>query len=226
MPFLRIIAVFTFILANVPPTMSGLVDQRAFFPVKLDVPVWSLATRNVGGETTWTTNMNIVTYATQVGIKPTPVYAISLYKGTLSHQNFMRERWGVLQLLPPAADVVVPLLGKESGKTVDKVGRLKELGVPLTAVRARATNSGGGPATAHANDDDDTLLVMKDSPMLLLVEVDGFASSLPVDVGDHDVVLCEVRHVITLPGRGTTATTGAGGAPYLTTQALRDKGLL
>jgi len=56
--------------------------------------------------------------------------------------------------------------------------------------------------------------------------VDGSASSLPVDVGDHDVVLCEVRHVITLPGRGTTVTAGAGGAPYLTTQALRDKGLL
>jgi flavin reductase (DIM6/NTAB) family NADH-FMN oxidoreductase RutF len=221
MPFYHpLVAIITCILAGVPPTMS-LVDQRAFFPVKLDVPVWSFATRNVEK----TTNMNIVTYATQVGIKPTPVYAISLYKGTLSHQNFMRERWGVLQLLPPAADVVVPLLGKESGKTVDKVGRLKELGVPLAAVHARATNSGGGPATSPANDDD-TLLVMTDSPMLLLVEVDGSASSLPVDVGDHDVVLCEVRHVITLPGRGTTVTAGAGGAPYLTTQALRDKGLL
>lgn len=43
---------------------------------QLSVPVFSLATVNEDG----TTNMNIVTYASPVGIKPEPLWMISLYK--------------------------------------------------------------------------------------------------------------------------------------------------
>lgn len=43
---------------------------------QLSVPVFSLATVNEDGST----NMNIVTYASPVGIKPEPLWMISLYK--------------------------------------------------------------------------------------------------------------------------------------------------
>lgn len=43
---------------------------------QLSVPVFSLATINEDGST----NMNIVTYASPVGIKPERLWMISLYK--------------------------------------------------------------------------------------------------------------------------------------------------
>ena len=58
------------------------------FP-KQNSHVWSLATKNLDSST----NMNIITFATQVSIKPTPLWAISLYRDTLSHENFIREKW-------------------------------------------------------------------------------------------------------------------------------------
>ena len=171
--------------------------------------------------------MNILTYATQVGIKPTPVYAVSLYKNTLSHENFMRNRWGVLQLLPPAADVTIPLLGKESGRAVDKMARLREIGVHLTPVHAnvRATTVTAAADAGDADDADDSLLVMTDSPMLLLAEIVDGPTSVPVDVGDHDVVFCEIRRVISI-NAGNEGSAAEGAKPYLTTKMLRDKGLL
>ena len=43
--------------------------------------------------------MNVLTYATPVSIQPCRMWCIGLYGGTLSHENFVRERRGVLQLL-------------------------------------------------------------------------------------------------------------------------------
>eukprot|EP00808_Paulinella_micropora_P021722 g9527.t1 len=68
-------------ISSAPPTLSG--------------PVFSLATVNKDGST----NMNILTYAVTVGRNPSPVWVISLYQGTLSHENFFNQGFGVLQLL-------------------------------------------------------------------------------------------------------------------------------
>ena len=59
----------------------------------LDGPVYSLATLDEAGDT----NMNVVTYATPVGIRPERRWALSLFKSTVSRANFARRRRGVLQ---------------------------------------------------------------------------------------------------------------------------------
>jgi flavin reductase (DIM6/NTAB) family NADH-FMN oxidoreductase RutF len=56
--------------------------------------VYSLATLNEDGST----NMNIVTFATPVSIEPRRVWAVSLYKHTLSRENFEARGGGVLQV--------------------------------------------------------------------------------------------------------------------------------
>lgn len=43
--------------------------------------------------------MNIVTYASPVGIRPSRKWVISLFRQSLTHENFLRRRTGVLQLL-------------------------------------------------------------------------------------------------------------------------------
>lgn len=58
----------------------------------LSVPVYSLVT---GGDAP---TANIVTYASPVSIQPR-VIAAGLYRGTLSHENAMRDRRGILQIL-------------------------------------------------------------------------------------------------------------------------------
>ena len=45
------------------------------------------------------TDMNILTYATPVGIRPHRIWVISLYKASLSYENFVSRGEGVLQLL-------------------------------------------------------------------------------------------------------------------------------
>jgi hypothetical protein len=70
-------------------------------PSPISTPVYSLATLNRDGST----NMNIVTYATPVSIQPQRNWVVSLYKDTLSKENFEREGFGILQasIVPPAA---------------------------------------------------------------------------------------------------------------------------
>ncbi len=152
-------------------------------PIKLDLPVWSLSTLNDDYKTT---NMNIVTYATQVGIKPLPVFAISLFKGTLSFDNFKRNGWGALQLLPNSGYNVVNILGKQSGRDYDKVQILRDLGVSLSPILISS-----GRDQTESSDIDASLLIINQSPMILLVE--NLNQDYPaLDVGDHEVILCQV----------------------------------
>ena len=188
------------------------VEQRAMIPMKLDVPVWSLSTLNADS----TTNMNIVTYATQVGIKPHPVYAISLYKGTVSHSNFIRNGWGALQLLPSSASCSVPLLGKQSGRDVNKMKCLEELGVPLSTLGIGREMPVGR----------ESLQIIRDSPMILIAEYRS-SEYAAMDVGDHEVMLCEI-----VDSRGASSSdtdrqdSTTSEVPYLTTQLLRSMNII
>jgi len=85
-------------------------------PVTLSGPVFSLATLNADG----TTNMNVLTYAVPVGLKPTRTWVLSLFQGTLSHENFRTRGAGVLQLLRRRHVPLVPILGKQCGRDVNK----------------------------------------------------------------------------------------------------------
>ena len=177
-------------------------------PIKLDLPVWSLSTLN---DDFTKTNMNIVTYATQVGIKPLPVYAISLFKGTLSFDNFKRNGYGALQLLPSSAHSAVNCLGKRSGRDCDKVTELQSLGVSLSAISIPTS-------TTATETREDSLLVINQSPMILLVEY--LRQEYPIlDVGDHEVMLCQVNRVISF---SDTEQKISSEGSYLTTQTLRD----
>jgi hypothetical protein len=80
---------------------SFIIITHAFHPTTipplLDVPVYSLSTLGGSNGSDGKSTMNILTYATPVGIQPNRIWCISLYKGTLSYDNFIRERQGVLQ---------------------------------------------------------------------------------------------------------------------------------
>ncbi|KAH8064755.1 hypothetical protein JL722_1636 [Aureococcus anophagefferens] len=94
----------------------------------LDAPVYSLATLNGDGSS----NMNIVTYASPVGIRPERRWTLSLYRGTRSHANFAARRRGVLQLLREAHAPATHALGGVSAAkddAVDKAAACEALGL-------------------------------------------------------------------------------------------------
>lgn len=172
---------------------------------KFSSNVWSLATLNVDQTST---NMNIITYATAVGIKPERVWTLSLYKGTLTHENFMRTGHGALQLLKRSHAQLVPVLGKLTGLSDQKqsfLRRLKSDTLPLARIEGYADST---------NMDNPLMLdVLKDCGAVLVLK------KLPevVDVGDHDVVFCKV--ISSFVGDYETND-------LLTTDFLRSKGLL
>ena len=214
-----------FLLINAvsnPKQRPSFVEQRSLLPLKLDVPVFSLATINEDG----TTNMNIITYATQVGIKPKPVYAISLYKDTLSHENFMRTGTGALQLLPASAYNIVSLLGKQSGRDVDKMNHLQDL-TPLCRVRLTDLD--------HEKEQVDEVVVIQDSPMILLAKFSRHEYP-PLDVGDHQVFMCDIIRSISVTNENTdgildklhhqSSSSSSSSPRYLTTQILRSMNII
>ncbi|QDZ22311.1 flavin reductase-like domain-containing protein [Chloropicon primus] len=115
--------------------------------------------------------MNIVTYCSAVAIGPPRVYCVSLYVGTLSWENFRSNGGrGVLQVLNRNQAGLVDLLGRTSGRGVDKIRELREEhGLEVEEWHGIPTlrDCAGG------------LLLRATSPDL-------------VNCGDHEVALCEV----------------------------------
>ena len=135
----------------------------------LDAPVYSLATLNGDGSS----NMNIVTYASPVGIRPERRWTLSLYRGTRSHANFAARRRGVLQLLREAHAPATHALGGVSAAkddAVDKAAACEALGL--------------GWETCG---DWDERVLPGCAVYLRLEAVDA-----PVDCGDHEVFTCRV----------------------------------
>ena len=143
--------------------------------VLLDSPVYSLS---VGGETMSeaSATMNIVTYASPVGIRPTRLWAVSLYRRTLSHEKFAASGRGVLQLLAPEQAELVRRLGGESGRDVDKGKICEAMGFPWETWRGYEVLPG---CRAYVE------LVVKGAPS---------------DAGDHCVYVCEAVDAKTSPG--------------------------
>ena len=69
--------------------------------------------------------MNVTTYCSAVGIKPVRRYALGLYVGTLSRENFKATGVGVLQILNRNQAGAIDLLGRRSGRDVDKIDALE-----------------------------------------------------------------------------------------------------
>lgn len=64
--------------------------------------------------------MNLVTYAAPIALMP-PMYAIGLYRDTLSWDNMLKCKHGVLQILAEQHAQLFQLLGKTSGRDTDKL---------------------------------------------------------------------------------------------------------
>ena len=85
-----------------------------------DQPVYSLATYQ-GGRV----NMNIVTYAMAVSMKPKR-YAVALYHNSRSLENLRTSGKAVLQILTTDHSQLVRYLGKRSGFEVNKEAYLQK----------------------------------------------------------------------------------------------------
>ncbi|CAM9590624.1 unnamed protein product, partial [Chrysoparadoxa australica] len=176
-------------------------------PPKLNTPVYSLATANAAESSS--TNMNIVTYATPVSIEPSN-WVISLYQTSLSYENFVREGKGVLQLLTKPQKSLVPLLGKSSGREVEKCVESCTLGFEWEAA---AGLDWSAPTTTMLGTE---FMVLPGCNCYLAMEMLDIVPS-----GDHDVALCRLASV-GVKGEGTEG----GPPPVLSTQALRDAGII
>lgn len=161
-------------------------------PPVLNSPVYSLATLCDDGRT----DMNILTYATPVGISPR-LWAISLFRKTLSHANFKREGTAVLQLLCDPHTSLVYTLGGQSGRDVDKALACAEAGC----------------AWLRAPDQGKELLLPGCAAYLRLHQVGEL-----LDAGEHDVALCRVEAFADPRGPPPDAA--------LSTAALRAAGLI
>lgn len=145
--------------------------------VKPNSLVWSLSTHCCNDPTV--TNMNLVTYANPVAIKPVETWALSLYKGTLSLENFAIHRTAVLQQLTHSHINSISLLGKTSGRTIDKIAELGRLGHTFTEVDVEVNLP--------------KLRVLSTSPLLLFLQA---TVTPPIDLGDHWLYLCKVQKLM------------------------------
>lgn len=164
-------------------------------PPLLDVPTYSMSTLNEDG----TTNMNILTYATPVSVRPDRVWSLGLYKETLSFQNFQRTRSCVLQLLTEKHIPLVKLLGGTSGREVNKQEECEKLG------------AGWGDLPTG---DKEAPLVLPDCTYYLKLSAVGEL----VDCGSHSVAICRVDEMLVSNDEARTE--------YVSTARLRDLGII
>lgn len=137
-------------------------------PPLLDVPTYSLATKDGQGKT----GMNILTYATPISIRPDRIWSLGLFKGTVAHENFANTGEGVLQLLSPNHAKVVKLLGGSSGRDVNKKEECEKLGMSWIS-----SISGELPD-----------LLPNCSHYLKISRVGDL-----IDCGSHDLAICKVE---------------------------------
>ena len=131
----------------------------------LSSPVFSLSTVGPSIPT-----MNILTYASPVGITPNRLWAISIYKKTQSWKNWQETQAGTLQLLSPGHASVVPCLGGlSSASDLTKSLLCGKLGFPWS-------QRGTLPP------------ILPRCPSYISISQVGEA----IDAGDHEVVICKV----------------------------------
>jgi flavin reductase (DIM6/NTAB) family NADH-FMN oxidoreductase RutF len=167
-------------------------------PPLLDVPTYSMATCDANG----TTNMNVLTYATPVCARPDRVWALGLYKGTLSYENFLVTKSCVLQLMTEQHVPLVKLLGGSSGNEVDKQNGCESLGFAWGKLP-------GGEQSASLDP-----LVLPGCAYYLKLTAMGDL----VDCGCHCAALCKVECMYVNNEETQTS--------YVSTARLRELGII
>lgn len=127
---------------------------------RVNLPVYSISSK---GENN--VNMHIITYASQISMKPKR-FICGIYEGTQTLDNVLHQGEFILQLLSASQYRLVDLLGKKTGKQIDKIGRLKK--------RDQLTEWNGYPVLKNC------LAVMQ---LKVISQFDG---------GDHHGFLCDV----------------------------------
>ncbi|KAL7442084.1 hypothetical protein ACHAXM_008217 [Skeletonema potamos] len=159
--------------------------------------------------------MNILTYASPVAIKPHRMWSISLYKGTLSHENFAKEKRGILQLLRPehvkgeeAPGKLIRVLGGSSGRDVDKQAMCEKLGFPWQSL----------DCTEETSDTSGWPQVLPHCVYYLKLELVGEL----IDCGSHDVAICRVVEMVS----EDDSTNAAEELKYISTRTLREMNII
>lgn len=88
---------------------------------RVNLPVYSISSHDGKGHF----NMHIITYASQISMKPKR-FVCGIYQGTQTLQNIEQHPVFVLQLLASNQYRLVDLLGKKSGKEIDKIAQLEK----------------------------------------------------------------------------------------------------
>ena len=186
------------------PAAGGLaLLQPTEMPPVLNSPVYSLATLNADGST----NMQILTYATPVGVSPR-TWAISLYRPTLTRDNWAARRRGVLQLLCTPHAPLVYALGGRSGRDDDKAAACAAAGFGWVEPPA----SGGASAEA-----EEPRLLPGCATYLRLVQLGELTPC-----GEHDVAICQVEGMLAPPEEGDGPSMGDA----LSSARLRELGII
>lgn len=88
---------------------------------RVNLPVYSISSNDAKGNH----NMHIITYASQISMQPKR-YVCGIYQGTKTLALVDENPKFVLQILAASQYRLVDLLGKKSGNTIDKIGRLQK----------------------------------------------------------------------------------------------------
>ena len=164
-------------------------------PLPLNSPVFSVATCDATGAT----NMNILTFASPVGVRPERRWAISLWRKTRTHALWSAQRSGVLQQLSAAHAPLTYALGGRSGADTDKAAACQALGFDWRE----------GPPGGNER-------VLPGCVAYYRLRQEGDL----INAGEHDVAICVVEGMWTAGGDGAAPPTA------LSTQALREQGLI
>jgi hypothetical protein len=129
--------------------------------------------------------MNIITYASQVALQPEPRWSLSLFKGTLSYENFLREKIGILQLLTKEQAPLVSLLGKKSGKDFQKEILLDEINEPVIDINV------------EIEEKSFPFRILQHCPKFIVLNqnellIENGVNSNKINSGDHDIILCNI----------------------------------
>ena len=85
---------------------------------RVNLPVYSISSKTADN-----CNMHIITYASQISMQPKR-FICGIYHGTQTLINVEASGEFILQLLAATQFRLVDLLGKKSGKKIDKISRL------------------------------------------------------------------------------------------------------
>ena len=86
---------------------------------RVNLPVYSISSKSAENN-----NMHIITYASQISMQPKR-FICGIYHDTQTLLNVAASGEFVLQLLAENQYRLVDLLGKKSGKNIDKINRLR-----------------------------------------------------------------------------------------------------